>query len=104
MVARSRRLKITFTKTYLKNYQRLKMSSMRGGERPGSGRKKGSVNKKTLEWKAFGRKLMTYGTARAERILENCDDASFMFYFLKLADYFQPKPRQGLDVSLTNPD
>lgn len=77
---------------------------MRGGKRRKAGRPKGSANKKTLLWNEFGEKLMSQGTARAQKILDKSDDATFMIYFLKLAEFFRPKARQSMDVTFANPD
>ena len=64
-------------------------------------RPKGSSNKKTQEWEAFGRKLTTYGAKRAQRIMSESSDKDFMFYFQNLLNYFKPQLSR---TALTDPD
>ncbi len=66
------------------------MAAPKGHKRYG-GKKKGSLNKKTLEWEQFGRDLLKVGLPRAMRIMKKCDDSDFMDYFNKLVEYFKPK-------------
>lgn len=77
---------------------------MRGGKRHGAGRRKGSMNTKTIQWKEFGKKLMESGTVRAQKILDKCNDHEFMFYFLKLIEFFEPKARQSVDLKVVAPE
>lgn len=55
---------------------------------------------KTLQWQDFGRTLMTYGTARAQRIMDKSKDDQFMQYFLKLCEYFQSKAKTDHAVTV----
>ena len=51
----------------------------------------GAKNVKTLEWEAFGRRLLEVGLPRAMVIMETCEDVEFMDNFQKLLEYFKPK-------------
>jgi hypothetical protein len=59
-----------------------------------NGRPKGAKGVKTLEWEEFGRKLLSAGTKRASRILEESNDEEFMKYYLHLVEYWKPKQQR----------
>lgn len=61
------------------------------GRKKTGGKKKGSKNKRTLEWEEFGRQLLEFGLPRAMDILESAPDDKFMPYFDKLLEYFKPR-------------
>lgn len=63
----------------------------KGGVRPNSGRKPGSKNEKTVQWEELGNALLTRHSGRANQILEECDDETFMENYTKLLEYFKPK-------------
>lgn len=71
-----------------------------GGKRPGAGKKRGSVHRRTLEWNALGKELLTRGNARVQQILDRADDHRFMEYYLGLLKYFKPKPKNPVDVNI----
>lgn len=52
---------------------------------------KGKPKKKTLEWEAFGKHLLSVGLDRASEIMQKSTDKEFMIYFLQLLEYFKPK-------------
>lgn len=52
---------------------------------------KGKPKKRTLEWEAFGKQLLSGGLDRANEIMKNSNDEKFMHYFLQLLEYFRPK-------------
>lgn len=56
-----------------------------------NGRPAGSKNEKTVQWEALGNALLTKHSARANQILNDCDDETFMDNYGKLLEYFKPK-------------
>lgn len=74
------------------------------GNKYSSGRPTGSKSEKTIQWEELGHALITKHSGRANEILENCDDVTFMDNYGKLLEYFKPKlARQDvkIDGSLT---
>lgn len=61
------------------------------GHKRFGGTKKGTKQKRTLEWERFGKELLEHGVSRAIRIMEKSGDKQFMFYFEKYLEYFKPK-------------
>lgn len=61
------------------------------GHQKVGGKKKGSKNKKTIEWEAIGEYLVGEGAERAKQILMSEPDKEFMNHFNLLLEYFKPK-------------
>ena len=55
------------------------------------GKKKGTPNKKTLQWEAIGEALITVHSERFNQILATSDDDNFSKLFLDVMEYFKPK-------------
>lgn len=55
------------------------------------GKVKGSKNTKTIQWEELGNALVSRHSERANTILDNCDDDTFMDNYSKLLEYFKPK-------------
>ena len=55
------------------------------------GKKKGTPNKKTLQWEAIGEALITVHSERFNQILATSDDDKFSKLFLDVMEYFKPK-------------
>ena len=58
---------------------------------PGSGRKVGSVNKKTIQWKTFSEYCMNGGLDRFKRELDKLRGEQYVRHFLNLMEFHQPK-------------
>ena len=57
-------------------------------------RPKGSKNQKTIDWNEFGKKLTEDGLPRLQRILETCDDETFIKLYVVMLEYFKPKMKR----------
>jgi len=55
------------------------------------GRPTGSKNARTEQWEELGQALVTKHAERANRIMAESDDETFMDNFHKLLEYFKPK-------------
>lgn len=66
------------------------MAFQKGHKKVG-GVTKGTKQKRTIEWEAFGRELLEKGLPRALEILQTCEDEQFMHHFEKYLEYFRPK-------------
>jgi hypothetical protein len=56
-----------------------------------NGRLVGSQNKKTRQWELLGESIAYEHTERFNQLLNESDDETFMEYYLKTIEYFQPK-------------
>ncbi|MEJ7646466.1 MAG: hypothetical protein WKF87_17850 [Chryseolinea sp.] len=77
---------------------------MRGGRRENSGRKKGSASKRVIQWEEFGRQLFDENLPRVQMILKKSNDREFMAHFLDLVAYFKPKPKQSMEIDISQDD
>lgn len=58
---------------------------------PGSGKKKGSKDRKTLAWERIGEYVIGEGADRYVNILSNLPDKDFLFEFRAIVEYFKPR-------------
>jgi len=56
-----------------------------------NGRKKGSKNKRTIEWEQLGEFITAEGAKRAAKIMMECEDEQFMNHYKSMLEYFKPK-------------
>lgn len=56
-----------------------------------TGKPKGTLSRKTLEWEEFGKQLIEHGLPRAMEILQTCEDEKFIGHFSNLLEYFKPR-------------
>lgn len=69
------------------------------GHNLSKGRPISSKNEKTKQWEELGHSLITRHSERANQIMSDSDDETFMDNFHKLLEYFKPKlARQDLDI------
>ncbi|HRJ28567.1 MAG TPA: hypothetical protein PLV21_07425 [Cyclobacteriaceae bacterium] len=71
---------------------------MRGGKRPGAGKKKGSKHARTLLWEQFGRVVLSEGIAKALEELNKLKGEKYLYHFEKFLQYFKPR---NLDIGLS---
>jgi hypothetical protein len=68
------------------------MPFKKGDPKPaGSGKKKGSKNKKTLQWEALGKFITEKGAEKLMKVLEAQDDKEFIKSYGAILEYFKPK-------------
>ena len=70
--------------------------SVKGKTNNPHGRPTGSKNARTEQWEELGHSLVTKHSERANAILENCDDETFMDNYGKLLEYFKPKQSRAV--------
>lgn len=58
------------------------------------GKEPGTKNARTEQWEALGQALVSKHAGRANEIMEDCDDETFMDNFHKLLEYFKPKQQK----------
>jgi len=58
---------------------------------PGSGKKKGSKDQKTLAWERIGEYLIGEGADRYLSIITKLPDKEFLIEFRAIIEYFRPK-------------
>ncbi len=58
---------------------------------PGSGKKKGSKDQKTLAWERIGEYVIGEGADRYLQIIGNLPDKDFLIEFRAMIEYFKPK-------------
>jgi len=58
---------------------------------PGSGKKKGSKDQKTLAWERIGEYVIGEGADRYLQIIGNLPDKEFLNEFRAIVEYFKPK-------------
>lgn len=66
------------------------MAAHKGHKKYG-GKKKGSKNKKTLEWEALGESIINEHAERFNHILSISADDVFMKYYIPVIEHFKPK-------------
>lgn len=52
---------------------------------------KGAISQKSIAWQNLGEFITEGGAKRLKRILNDCDDATFMKVYIQLIEYFKPK-------------
>ena len=65
----------------------------KGHEKIG-GRKKGSKDKKTLQWEAIGEWLANEGSERYMKLLQQLEDDKYLNEFKAIIEYFKPKQQR----------
>jgi hypothetical protein len=71
---------------------------MRGGKRPGAGKKKGSKHARTILWEQFGKVVLTEGISKALEELNKLKGEKYLYHFEKFLQYFKPR---NIDIGLT---
>ncbi len=62
---------------------------------PGSGKKKGSKDQKTLAWERIGEYVIGEGADRYVNIITKLPDKEFLNEFRAVLEYFKPKLRRS---------
>jgi len=62
---------------------------------PGSGKKKGSKDQKTLAWERIGEYVIGEGADRYLQIISDLPDKDFLNEFRAIVEFFRPKLRRS---------
>lgn len=73
------------------------MPFLKGIEKiPGSGKKLGSKDKKTLAWERIGEYLIGEGADRYLQVISKLPDKDFLIEFRAMIEYFRPKLQRSV--------